>query len=89
MSVLFNHMIRHAIGSVNPIRLVRQSAKRKKIPLVLTPDEIKGLIAALPLKESTMVFLDAGTGLRTSELFGLKWGDKRDSIDRHAGRRSL
>jgi hypothetical protein len=50
MSVLFNHTIRHGIGSVNPIRLVRQSAKRKKIPLVLTPDEIRKLIAALPLK---------------------------------------
>jgi integrase len=75
MSVLFNHTIRHGIGSVNPIRLVRQSAKRKKIPLVLTPDEIRRLIAALPLRESTLVFLDVGTGLRMSELFGLKWGD--------------
>jgi integrase len=75
MSVLFNHTIRHGIGSVNPIRLVRQSAKRKKIPLVLTPDEIRKLIAALPVKESTLVFLDAVTGLRMSELFGLKWGD--------------
>jgi len=56
MSVLFNHTIRHGIGSVNPIRLVRQSAKRKKIPLVLTPDEIRKLIAALPVKESTLVF---------------------------------
>jgi integrase len=27
------------------------------------------------LKESTLVFFDAATGLRTSELFGLKWGD--------------
>jgi integrase len=62
---------------VNPVRLVRQSAKRKTIPLVLTPDEIHRLIAALPLKESTLVFLDAGTGLRMSELFGLKWGDVR------------
>ena len=44
---------------------------------MLTPDEIHRLIAALPLKESTLVFLDAGTGLRMSELFGLKWGDVR------------
>ena len=77
MSVLFNHAIRHGLCGMNPIRLVRQSAKRKKIPLVLTPDEIHRLIAALPLKESTLVFLDAGTGLRMSELFGLKWGDVR------------
>jgi len=30
MSVLFNHGIRHEICKYNPIRLVRQSAKRKK-----------------------------------------------------------
>jgi integrase len=75
MSVLFNHTIRHGIGCVDPIRLVRQSAKRKKIPLILTPDEIRRLIAVLPLKESTLVFFDVVTGLRMSELFGLKWGD--------------
>jgi integrase len=77
MSVLFNHTIRHGIGNLNPIRLVRQSAKRKKIPLVLTPDEIRKLIAALPFKESTLVFINAVTGLRMNELFGLKWGDVR------------
>jgi integrase len=75
MSVLFNHAIRHGICSANPIRLVRQSAKRKRIPLVLTPQEIHSLIAALPLRESTLIFLDAGTGLRMSELFALKWQD--------------
>jgi hypothetical protein len=36
MSVLFNHGIRHDIGGRNPIRLVRQSAKRRKIPLGAT-----------------------------------------------------
>jgi integrase len=74
-SVLFNHTIRHGICNANPIRLVRQGAKRKRIPLVLTPQEIHSLIAALPLRERTMIFLDAGTGLRMSELFGLKWQD--------------
>jgi len=75
MSVLFNHSIRHGICSANPIRLVRQSAKRKMIPFVLTPQEIRSLIAALPLRESTLIFLDAGTGLRMSELFAPKWKD--------------
>jgi integrase len=51
--------------------------KAQEDPLVLTPDEIRKLIAALPLKESTLVLLDVGTGLRMSELFGLKWGDVR------------
>jgi len=73
------HILGRSEGSrtPKPEGAVRQSAKRKKIPLVLTPDEIRSLIAALPLKESTLVFLDAGTGLRMSELFALKWGDIR------------
>ncbi|HEU5414037.1 MAG TPA: hypothetical protein VFW31_09780 [Candidatus Angelobacter sp.] len=38
MSTVFNHGIRHEICARNPIRLVRQSAKRKKIPTVLSAD---------------------------------------------------
>lgn len=75
MSLLFNHGVRHGICDTNPIRLVRQGAKRKKIPLVLTPEEIQKLIEALPLREKTLVVIAAGTGLRMSELFALKWGD--------------
>ena len=75
MSMLFNHGVRHGICDTNPIRLVRQGAKRKKVPLVLTPDEVRRLIEALPLREKTLVLLAAGTGLRMSELFALKWGD--------------
>jgi integrase len=75
MSLLFNHGVRHGICETNPIRLVRQGAKRKTIPLVLTPDEVRRLIEALPLREKTLVLLAAGTGLRMSELFALKWGD--------------
>jgi len=59
----------------NPIRLVRQSAKRKKIPCVLTPAEIRVLADGLASRERTLVLLAASTGLRQSELFGLKWGD--------------
>jgi integrase len=75
MSVLFNHGIRHEICKYNPIRLVRQGAKRKKFPAVLSASEIRQLIAGLALRERTLVLLDAGTGLRMSELFALKWRD--------------
>jgi integrase len=37
--------------------------------------EVRSLLAALPLRERTMVLLDVVTGLRASELFGLKWTD--------------
>jgi integrase len=75
MSVLFNHACRHEFFDRNPIYLVRQSAKRRIAPVILMPAEIKVLINGLALRERTLVLLAAATGLRQSELFGLKWGD--------------
>jgi hypothetical protein len=75
MSVLFNHGIRYEICERNPIQLVRQSAKRKAVPVVLSPMEVQRLLSALALRERTLVLLAFGTGLRMSELFALKWRD--------------
>lgn len=75
LSVLFNHACRHELFDRNPIRLVRQGAKRRSTPSVLTPAEIKALMSGLGLRERTLVLFAASTGLRQSELFGLKWGD--------------
>src|SRR5439155_5569 len=52
-----------------------QSAKRRTPPATLVPAEIKALIDGLALRERTLVLLAASTGLRQSEIFGLKWGD--------------
>jgi hypothetical protein len=51
MSVLFNHACRYEFFDRNPIRLVRQSAKRKAAPHVLTPHEIRSLVDALDTRE--------------------------------------
>jgi len=59
----------------NPIRLLRQGAKRRSTPSVLTLLEIKALINNLGSRGRTLVLVVASTGLRQSELFGLKWGD--------------
>jgi integrase len=75
MSVLFNHACRYELFDSNPIHWVRQGAKRKKTPCVLTPEEIRTLADGLANRERTLVLLAASTGLRQSELFGLKWGD--------------
>lgn len=75
MSVLFNHACRYELFDRNPIYLVRQSAKRRRVPVVLLPAEIKALVNCLALRERTLVLLAASTGLRQSEIFGLKWGD--------------
>jgi integrase len=57
------------------MRYVCQGAKRRSAPNVLTGAEIKSLVDHLPLRERTLVLLAAATGLRQSELFGLKWRD--------------
>jgi integrase len=75
LSVLFNHACRYELFDRNPIRLVRQGAKRRAAPSVLTPTEIKALLGGLNLRERTLVLLAASTGLRQSELFGVKWCD--------------
>jgi integrase len=75
MSALFNHAIRYEWLERNPISLVRQSAKRERIPEVLDVEEIGALLAELKHPYKIMVFLAAATGLRASELLGLKWQD--------------
>jgi integrase len=54
---------------------VRQSAKRRVAPDILTRDEVQGLLANLRFRERILVLLAVTTGLRRSELFGLKWKD--------------
>jgi len=75
LSVLFNDACRYELFDRNPIRLVRQGAKRRAAPSVLTPTEIKALLGGLNLRERTLVLLAASTGLRQSELCGVKWCD--------------
>ena len=75
LSVLFNHACRYDLFDRNPITLVRHSAKRRKIPDVLTVEETQRLLSVLAVKERTMVLMAVGTGLRRSELFALKWKD--------------
>ncbi len=75
MSVLFNHARRYELFDDNPIQLVRQSAKRRRIPLILLVDEIRQLLSAVGPLPRILIFMDATTGLRQSELFGLRWRD--------------
>jgi integrase len=42
---------------------------------VLTPGEIRTLLEGLKIRERTLVFIAASTGIRQSELFALKWSD--------------
>ena len=53
MSVLFNHARRYDLYDRNPIQWVRQSAKRRSVPDVLTSDEVRQLLAALEPKNES------------------------------------
>lgn len=75
MSAVFAHGIRYAWITFNPIAKVRCSAVRLREPDVLIPSEFQTLLSVLPLRERAMVMLAGATGLRRSELFGLRWQD--------------
>ena len=88
-SVLYQHAMRYGWAERNPIREVRQSAKRQREPDVLTPDEVTTLLAALPTYAHTMAVVATVTGLRRGELVGLKWKDIDFENGRIHVRRSL
>ena len=52
-----------------------KAQKRRSPPVVLTPGEIRILLDGLKIRERTLVFIAASTGIRQSELFALQWGD--------------
>src|SRR6266567_4687863 len=61
----------------NPMKLVRVrgTSKRQREPKVLSVTQFRLLLGELDEPFRTMVILDLATGLRCSELFGLKWCD--------------
>jgi len=75
MSALYSHALRWEWTTRNPITYVRQSAKRRKTPIVLTIEQIKAFLSHLKEPCRTAVLLDAASGLRVGELLGLKWED--------------
>ena len=75
MHAMFNHAVRWEWHDRNPITHVRQSAKRQKVPVVLNIEQLRSLLENLREPGKTAVLLDILTGLRVSELLGLKWSD--------------
>jgi integrase len=60
---------------------VRQSGRSTKEHTILTPEQALAILIFLKEPVRTMVWLDATTGLRVSELLALRWND----IDFEAG----
>jgi len=68
MSAVCTHAIRYGWMTTNPIRSVRQSAKRERIIVPLTAEELQRLFAELGPRERTLVLLDVPTGMRRGEV---------------------
>jgi integrase len=62
MSVLFNHACRYELFDRNPIYLVRQSAKRRIAPVVLTPPKSRGWSAVWRFENARWFFLPRPLG---------------------------
>ena len=63
MSAIFHHAMRYDWVDRNPIKLVRQSAKREKVPDVLELTELQILLSKSSVRECTLALLDAATRL--------------------------
>jgi integrase len=72
---VYSHAMRWEWATRNPITHVRQSAKRRKTPIILSIERIKAFLSHLGEPCRTAVFLDVSSGLRVGELLGLKWAD--------------
>jgi integrase len=61
----------------NPMELIRVkgSTKRLKQITIITPEQFKALVDALPEPYNLMALVSGCLGLRVSEMLGLKWGD--------------
>jgi integrase len=90
MSAVFSHAVRWEFCGHNPISSgipvgtggqrgpstgVRVSAKRRKSPLVLSPEEVILGLAQLEFRDQILVFLDGALGIRQGELGALHWLD--------------
>jgi integrase len=77
MSDVYQHGIRYGWlnSEDNPILAVRQSAKRERITEPLEAWEFRKLLLELPYKMRVIGIVCATTGLRISEVLGLKWKD--------------
>ena len=75
MSAVCSHAVRYGWMTINPIRAVRQSAKRERVVVPLTAEELQRLFAQLGSRERTLVLLDVPTGMRRGEVLATQWCD--------------
>ena len=76
----YRWLLRQGVVAANPAAAVRAPKAPRKLPQVLDPDEAKALVEVptdvpLGLRDRAMLELFYSSGLRLSEVCGLRWGD--------------
>jgi len=77
-SILWTAREKYHLMSDDPmehISLPRVKKAKKKQKPHITPEQFDQLVSAMPEPYATMVYVATYTGLRVSELVGLKWSD--------------
>ena len=81
---LFRFLLREGVVTVNVARLVRTPKAPKKLPEVMTPDQVTGLLDGAatkelerphPVRDRAILEMLYGCGVRVSELAGLNFED--------------
>lgn len=84
LSSVMRTAIDYGLLKVNPVENVRMPAERrgrKRSKPYLTPQQFEDLVGGIAEPYSSMVYVAIYTGLRVSELAGLRWNDiHEDSI---------
>jgi integrase len=78
LSAVLGFAKQHGLLHLNPaegLRLPAQRAGRRRSKPYLTPEQLETLVAKIPEPYATMVYVAIFTGLRVSELAGLRWND--------------
>jgi integrase len=76
VSSILQSAVTYGLLVKNPVEAVRLAAGKRgnRVKPFLDPSKFLGLLALIPEPYSTMVYVAVYTGLRASELIGLKWG---------------
>lgn len=83
LSSIMDSAVRYELLVKNPVEGIRLPKPRvgKRSKPFITPEQFPALLSMISEPYATMVFVALYTGLRVSELIGLKWGDVlQDSI---------